>query len=95
MAGSKIRRGNVSISIILKYSLNNERNKVTNIKYYINQNKPLYTPALFLLLFVNESFFFRVNVTYIDKDGKKTKVRGKVGDNILYLAHRYGIEMEG
>ncbi|CAK1594863.1 unnamed protein product [Parnassius mnemosyne] len=36
-----------------------------------------------------------VNITYIDKDGNKTKVRGKVGDNILYLAHRYGIEMEG
>ncbi|CAG4960869.1 unnamed protein product [Parnassius apollo] len=36
-----------------------------------------------------------VNITYIDKDGNKTKVRGKVGDNVLYLAHRYGIEMEG
>ncbi|XP_053620661.1 adrenodoxin-like protein 1, mitochondrial [Plodia interpunctella] len=36
-----------------------------------------------------------VNITYVDKDGKKTKVRGKVGDNALYLAHRYGIEMEG
>ncbi|XP_046404019.1 adrenodoxin-like protein 1, mitochondrial [Ischnura elegans] len=36
-----------------------------------------------------------VHVTYIDKDGKRTKVRGKVGDNALYLAHRHGIEMEG
>uniref|UniRef100_A0A2M4APU1 Putative ferredoxin n=1 Tax=Anopheles triannulatus TaxID=58253 RepID=A0A2M4APU1_9DIPT len=36
-----------------------------------------------------------VNVTYIDKDGKETAVRGKVGDNALYLAHRYGVEMEG
>ncbi|KAL4707526.1 hypothetical protein ACJJTC_000278 [Scirpophaga incertulas] len=36
-----------------------------------------------------------VNVYYVDKDGKKIKVRGKVGDNVLYLAHRYGIEMEG
>ncbi|XP_071445097.1 adrenodoxin-like protein 1, mitochondrial [Hetaerina americana] len=36
-----------------------------------------------------------VNVTYVDKDGKRTKVRGKIGDNALYLAHRYGIEMEG
>ncbi|KPJ16147.1 Adrenodoxin-like protein, mitochondrial [Papilio machaon] len=35
-----------------------------------------------------------VNITYVDKDGKKTKVRGKVGDNVLYLAHRYGVEME-
>ncbi|XP_016839306.1 adrenodoxin-like protein 1, mitochondrial [Nasonia vitripennis] len=36
-----------------------------------------------------------VNVTYIDKNGKKIPVRGKVGDNVLYLAHRYNIEMEG
>ncbi|XP_039963287.1 adrenodoxin-like protein 1, mitochondrial [Bactrocera neohumeralis] len=36
-----------------------------------------------------------VRVTYIDKDGKRTEVKGKVGDNVLYLAHRYGIEMEG
>lgn len=27
--------------------------------------------------------------------GKRIPVKGKVGDNILYLAHRYGIEMEG
>lgn len=38
---------------------------------------------------------FRVNVTYIDKNGKSTDVKGKVGDNVLYLAHRHGIEMEG
>ncbi|XP_026744164.1 adrenodoxin-like protein, mitochondrial [Trichoplusia ni] len=36
-----------------------------------------------------------VNIVYIDKDGNKTKVRGKVGDNVLYLAHRYEIPMEG
>ncbi|XP_041773737.1 adrenodoxin-like protein 1, mitochondrial [Anopheles merus] len=36
-----------------------------------------------------------VNITYIDKDGKETTVRGKVGDNVLYLAHRFGVEMEG
>lgn len=29
-----------------------------------------------------------VSVVYVDKDGKRTEVRGKVGDNILYLAHR-------
>ena len=32
---------------------------------------------------------------YVDKDGKKTPIRGKVGDNAMYLAHRYGIEIEG
>ncbi|KAG8302739.1 adrenodoxin-like protein 1, mitochondrial [Homalodisca vitripennis] len=36
-----------------------------------------------------------VNVTYVDKDGNKKCVRGKVGDNLLYLAHRHEIEMEG
>ncbi|XP_076237477.1 adrenodoxin-like protein 1, mitochondrial Ferredoxin 1 isoform X3 [Calliopsis andreniformis] len=36
-----------------------------------------------------------VNVTFIDKTGKRIPVRGKVGDNVLYLAHRYGVEMEG
>ncbi|XP_037933106.1 adrenodoxin-like protein 1, mitochondrial [Teleopsis dalmanni] len=36
-----------------------------------------------------------VRVTYIDKDGKRIKVKGKVGDNVLYLAHRHGIDMEG
>ncbi|XP_065904267.1 adrenodoxin-like protein 1, mitochondrial [Dysidea avara] len=36
-----------------------------------------------------------VNVTFIDRDGEVHKVRGKVGDNVLYLAHRYDIELEG
>ncbi|XP_055371949.1 adrenodoxin-like protein 1, mitochondrial [Condylostylus longicornis] len=36
-----------------------------------------------------------VHIKYIGKDGKETVVKGKVGDNVLYLAHRYGIEMEG
>ncbi|EDW70066.1 adrenodoxin-like protein 1, mitochondrial [Drosophila virilis] len=36
-----------------------------------------------------------VNITYVDKEGKRTKVQGKVGDNVLYLAHRHGVEMEG
>lgn len=36
-----------------------------------------------------------VNITYVKKDGSKVPVRGKVGDNLMYLAHRYGVEMEG
>lgn len=36
-----------------------------------------------------------VNIIYTDKNGNRKPVRGKVGDNVLYLAHRYGIEMEG
>lgn len=36
-----------------------------------------------------------VNVTYIDRHGNKIPVRGKIGDNVLYLAHRYEIELEG
>ncbi|KAF7401594.1 hypothetical protein HZH68_007414 [Vespula germanica] len=36
-----------------------------------------------------------VNITFVDKTGKKIPIKGKIGDNVLYLAHRYGIEMEG
>jgi len=40
-------------------------------------------------------YYFSVNVTFIDRDGEVHMVRGKVGDNVLYLAHRYDIELEG
>lgn len=40
-------------------------------------------------------YISRVNITFIDKRGNKYPVKGKVGDNVLYLAHRHGIEMEG
>jgi len=36
-----------------------------------------------------------VNVVYIDRDGKRHEIRGKIGDNVMYLAHRYNIELEG
>ncbi|RUS75508.1 hypothetical protein EGW08_016725 [Elysia chlorotica] len=36
-----------------------------------------------------------VNITYITRDGERIPVRGKVGDNVMYLAHRHNIEMEG
>jgi len=36
-----------------------------------------------------------VNVNFVDKTGKRIPIRAKVGDNVLYLAHRYGIELEG
>lgn len=36
-----------------------------------------------------------VNVTYIDRDGNRIPVRGKIGDNVLWLAHRYNIDIEG
>jgi hypothetical protein len=39
--------------------------------------------------------YLSVNVTYIQKDGSQVKVRGKVGDNVMYLAHRYNIPLEG
>ena len=37
----------------------------------------------------------RVNVIFIDKEGKNHPVKGKIGDRLLYLAHRHNIEMEG
>lgn len=36
-----------------------------------------------------------VNITYVTKDGKEIPIKGKVGDNVMYLAHRHEIEMEG
>jgi len=36
-----------------------------------------------------------VNIVYIDKEGNRHPVRGKVGDNVLYLAHRFEIDLEG
>eukprot|EP01137_Pigoraptor_chileana_P021670 Opistho-2@513 len=36
-----------------------------------------------------------VNITYVLRDGKRVPVRGKVGDNAMYLAHRYDIPLEG
>lgn len=36
-----------------------------------------------------------VNVTFVDKRNNRLTVKGKAGDNLLYLARRYGVEMEG
>ncbi|KAM7419085.1 hypothetical protein PAMA_016277 [Pampus argenteus] len=36
-----------------------------------------------------------VNVVYIDRSGQRIPVKAKVGDNVLYLAHKNGIELEG
>lgn len=38
---------------------------------------------------------FSVNITYVLRDGTKTEIKGKVGDNVMYLAHRYKIPIEG
>lgn len=36
-----------------------------------------------------------VNIVYVDAKGNRVPVRGKVGDNVMYLAHRHGIDIEG
>ncbi|ODN01678.1 Adrenodoxin-like protein, mitochondrial [Orchesella cincta] len=36
-----------------------------------------------------------VNVVVGDKDGNKFNVRGKIGDNLLYLSKRFEVQMEG
>jgi ferredoxin-2, mitochondrial len=35
-----------------------------------------------------------VNITYVTRDGTEKKIKGKVGDNVMYLAHRYIFEVE-
>lgn len=36
-----------------------------------------------------------VNVVMIDRNGLEHKVEGKVGDNVMYLAHKHDIDVEG
>ncbi|KAI3353292.1 hypothetical protein L3Q82_019833 [Scortum barcoo] len=36
-----------------------------------------------------------VNVVYIDRSGQRIPVKAKVGDNVLFLAHKHGIDLEG
>uniref|UniRef100_A0A1A7YGK5 Ferredoxin-2, mitochondrial n=1 Tax=Iconisemion striatum TaxID=60296 RepID=A0A1A7YGK5_9TELE len=36
-----------------------------------------------------------VNVVYIDRSGQRIPVKAKTGDNILFLAHKHGIDLEG
>lgn len=41
------------------------------------------------------AYNFSVNITFLLKTGERIPVKGKIGDNVLYLAHRYQIPMEG
>ena len=34
-------------------------------------------------------------VTFINSDGKRTEVQGKIGETVLDLAHEHGINLEG
>jgi len=36
-----------------------------------------------------------VDLTFIDKTGTETQITGRVGERLMYLAHRKGIDMEG
>ncbi|XP_044046670.1 ferredoxin-2, mitochondrial [Siniperca chuatsi] len=36
-----------------------------------------------------------VNVVYIDRSGQRIPIKAKVGDNVLYLAHKHGVDLEG
>ncbi|XP_037619759.1 ferredoxin-2, mitochondrial [Sebastes umbrosus] len=36
-----------------------------------------------------------VNVVYINRSGERIPVKAKVGDNVMYLAQKHGIELEG
>ncbi|VDO06724.1 unnamed protein product, partial [Rodentolepis nana] len=42
-----------------------------------------------------EEIIVSVTVYFKDKDGGVKKVAGKVGDNLMYLAHRYRVDIEG
>lgn len=44
---------------------------------------------------VDHILSYRVHITVVNREGEEVPVRGKIGDNLLYLCHRHGIEMEG
>jgi len=35
-----------------------------------------------------------VNVVFVDRSGQRIPVSGRVGDNVLYLAQRHGVDLE-
>lgn len=37
----------------------------------------------------------RVNVVFVDRSGQRIPVSGRVGDNVLHLAQRHGVDLEG
>lgn len=45
--------------------------------------------------FVRDAYDVRVNVTFLNKDGTKQTVTGHVGQHILDVAHKHGIDLEG
>lgn len=36
-----------------------------------------------------------VNITYIGRDGERYEIEGKTGDNVMYLAQRHDLDVEG
>uniref|UniRef100_A0A3B5LRE1 Ferredoxin-2, mitochondrial n=1 Tax=Xiphophorus couchianus TaxID=32473 RepID=A0A3B5LRE1_9TELE len=68
----------------------------TSFKYLevLQPKTVVYLKSVFCLLLL--SFLTsRVNVVYIDRSGERIPVKAKVGDNVLYLAHKHGIDLEG
>ncbi|XP_046648628.1 adrenodoxin-like protein 1, mitochondrial [Daphnia pulicaria] len=88
---------------IFRWKFRNERYLHSNVSSFVQKNK--YSVRTFSLSPAVWSGEYEwqdpksedevVNITFLDKEGKQRPVRGKVGDNVLYLAHRYGIELEG
>ncbi|XP_039628616.1 ferredoxin-2, mitochondrial [Polypterus senegalus] len=36
-----------------------------------------------------------INVVFVDRSGQRIPVKAKVGDNVLHVAHKHGIDLEG
>lgn len=57
------------------------------MRSHINNTKPLTT--------AEQKSFNKIAVTFILKNGDKVVTEANEGENLLYLAHRYNIELEG
>ena len=60
------------------------------------KSKPdLHSCCALVLSALHADRFFRINVTFIDKDGTKVDLQVAEGDNLLDIAQANDLEMEG
>lgn len=68
---------------------NNELSSVVNGRWYSNSQVENHAREE---LSIRED---TVRITYVDRDGERHVLNGKVGDNVMYLAQKHELEIEG
>ncbi|KAJ0033001.1 hypothetical protein NQD34_000108 [Periophthalmus magnuspinnatus] len=86
----RLSRGLPVCSTCPLYTLNRSGDRTGSVDRPGTGNRHLRTMTLLFC-----SFISRVNVVYVDRSGQRIPVKAKVGDNVLYLAHKNGVDLEG